>query len=60
MGGPRTFVAQAKAAGWGVLADVPGRETVFAAVTQPWMPYVVFRTLPPDEFAAFHEPGTRR
>jgi hypothetical protein len=26
------------------------------AVTQPWMADVVFRPLPPDEFAAFHEP----
>jgi hypothetical protein len=27
------------------------------AVTQPWKANVVFRALPPDEFAAFHEPG---
>ena len=26
------------------------------AVTQPWMADVVFRPLPPDEFAAFDEP----
>jgi len=27
------------------------------AVTQPWMANVVFRALPPAEFAAFDEPG---
>jgi len=55
--GPRSFVARVKAWGWGVLADVPGRETIMGAVTQPWVANVVFRALPPDDFAAFHEPG---
>ena len=27
------------------------------AVTQPWLPNPVFRGLPPEEFAAFAEPG---
>jgi hypothetical protein len=54
---PRGLVAQAKAWGWGVLAENPGREIVFGAVTQPWLADVVFRALPPDEFAAFDEPG---
>jgi len=27
------------------------------AVTQPWYADVVFRPLPPDQFAAFNEPG---
>ncbi len=45
------------ALGWGLLADVPGREVVVGAVTQPWLPNVVFRALPPDEFRAFAEPG---
>jgi len=36
-----------KALGWGVLAEVPGREIVMGAVTQPWMANVVFRALPP-------------
>jgi hypothetical protein len=27
------------------------------AVTQPWMADVVFRRLPPEEFAAFDDPG---
>lgn len=43
--------------GWGVLAQEPGREIVLGAVTQPWKSDVKFRALPPDEFAAFDEPG---
>jgi hypothetical protein len=43
--------------GWGVLAEIPGREIVLGVVTQPWMANVMFRALPADEFAAFHEPG---
>jgi hypothetical protein len=45
-----------RAIGWGVLAEIPGREVVMGAVTQPWMADVVFRPLPPEEFVAFHEP----
>jgi len=51
------FLAQSLAQGWGVLAEVPRREIVVGAVTQPWAVNPVFRALPPDEFAAFHEPG---
>ena len=51
------FVRQMRAIGWGVLAEVPGREIVMGAVTKPWLAEVVFRPLPPDEFAAFQEPG---
>jgi hypothetical protein len=39
-----------------VLAEVPGREVVMGAATQPWLPDVVFRPLPPEEFATFCEP----
>jgi hypothetical protein len=53
---PRGLVAFTKSIGWGVLADVHGHEIVMGAVTQPWKADVVFRALPPDEFAAFHEP----
>ena len=52
-----SFLSQMRAIGWGVLADVPGREIVMGAVTQPWLADVVFRPLPADEFAAFREPG---
>jgi hypothetical protein len=43
--------------GWGVLAETPDHEIVMGAVTQPWKADVVFRALPPEEFAAFSEPG---
>jgi hypothetical protein len=52
----RGLLALMKSLGWGVLAEVPGREVVMGAVTQPWEANVVFRPLPPDEFVAFHEP----
>jgi hypothetical protein len=54
---PRAFLALAKSIGWGVLAERPGEEIVMGAVTQPWLADVVFRPLPPDEFAAFNQPG---
>ena len=50
------FLEQMRAIGWGVLAEVPGREIVMGAVTRPWMADVVFRPLPPDQFVAFAEP----
>lgn len=53
---PRGLLAVTKSLGWGVLAEVPAREVVMGAVTKPWEPNVVFRGLPPDEFAAFVEP----
>jgi hypothetical protein len=53
---PRGLLAYTKSIGWGVLAEVPGREIVMGAVTQPWFANVVFRPLPPREFAAFSEP----
>lgn len=43
--------------GWRVLGERPGREIVLGAVTRPWEADVRFRGLPPDEFAAFAEPG---
>jgi hypothetical protein len=54
---PLGLVDQAKAWGWGMLAEDPGREIVFGAVTQPWAANPVFRALSPDEFAKFQEPG---
>ena len=41
----------------GVLAEIPDREIVMGAVTQPWMADAVMRALHPDQFAAFHESG---
>jgi hypothetical protein len=54
---PRGLLAETQALGWGVLAEVPGREVVVGAVTRPWEANVTFRALPPGEFAAFNEPG---
>ena len=53
---PRGLLAMTKSIGWGVLTEVPGREIVMGAVTQPWKANVVFRALPPDQFLAFADP----
>jgi hypothetical protein len=54
---PRGLLALTKSIGWAVLAEIPGREVVMGAVTEPWEANVRFRGLPPDAFAAFNEPG---
>lgn len=54
---PRELLPLVQSLGWGILAEVPGREVVVGAVTKPWEANVVFRSIPPDEFAAFDEPG---
>jgi hypothetical protein len=53
----RGVVAWTLAMGWVVLAEVPDREIVVGTVTQPWEPIAPSHTLPPEEFAAFNEPG---
>jgi len=53
----RGLLAETQSLGWGVLAEVPGREVVVGAVTRPWEANVTFRALPPEQFAAFREPG---
>jgi hypothetical protein len=54
---PQSFLEEMRSIGWGVLAEISGREIVMGAVTQPWAANVVFHALPPDEFATFNEPG---
>jgi len=54
---PRGLLAQTEVLGWRMLAQIPGREIVMGAVTQPWKGTPVFRGVAPDEFAAFQEPG---
>jgi hypothetical protein len=54
---PHGLLAFTTSTGWGVLAEIPGREVVVGAVTQPWQANVVFRALAPDAFKAFDEPG---
>ncbi len=51
-----TFLEQVEALGWRRLAEEPGRELVFGAVTRPWEANVVFRGLSPEEFLTFDEP----
>ena len=55
--GSRGIVAETLDQGWGVLAEVPDREIVVGACTQPWHEHVTFLPPPPEEFAAFSEPG---
>ena len=52
-----TLLARMRALGWGVLTEIPEREIVVGAVTQPWLPNVTFRAISPEEFLAFRQPG---
>jgi hypothetical protein len=54
---PGSFLAEVLRLGWGILAEEPGRELVLGAVTKPWEANVRFRSLGPDAFAGFEEPG---
>ena len=54
---PRGLLAQMKAIGWGVLAEVPGHEIVMGAVTQPWVANTRFHAGNPVEFVSFQDPG---
>ncbi|HVH55486.1 MAG TPA: hypothetical protein VM791_04495 [Vicinamibacterales bacterium] len=54
---PKPLLEQVKALGWVELARVPEREVVLGAVTQPWKGDVTFRSVAPERFAAFAEPG---
>ena len=54
---PTGLLAFMKSIGWGELAEVPHREIVMGGVTKPWEPNPVFRALPPEQFAAFNDPG---
>jgi hypothetical protein len=54
---PRGLAAEALSLGWGQLANLPGREVIFGAVTRPWEANVTFRAVSADRFAAFDEPN---
>ena len=54
---PSGLTAMVLSIGWRIVAETPGREAVFGAVTQPWKANVVFRGLPPRDFAGFQDPG---
>ena len=51
------LVEETKRLGWGVLSRTAGHRLIVGAVTQPWVGEVKFRALPPQDFAAFSEPG---
>jgi hypothetical protein len=53
---PAGLIELAESLGWGVLAEVRGREIVMGAVTQPWLANVVFQPLSADRFRAFDTP----
>jgi hypothetical protein len=54
---PQSFLSEIFALGWGMLQQQPHRYLAIGAVTQPWVANVQCRELPPEEFAAFQEPG---
>lgn len=54
---PRGLLALMQSLGWAVLFELPGREVVVGSVTRPWEPNPTFRSVPPEAFAAFAEPG---
>ena len=54
---PRGLVDQMQSLGWGVLAELPGREIVMGAVTKPWEANVTFHAIPANEFASYWQPG---
>lgn len=43
--------------GWVGLAEERGREIVFGAVGKPWLAEIEWKTVPPEDFAGFDEPG---
>jgi hypothetical protein len=54
---PDKLLEQMQSIGWVVLAEQAGRELVMGAVTQPWLAAPVFRSISPDKFLSFDEPG---
>lgn len=53
---PRGLVEWSRSIGWQVLADVPERQIVMGAATQPWRANVQFTPLTRDQFVAFNTP----
>jgi hypothetical protein len=54
---PASLLQETLTLGWRILAEVPDREIVVGAVTQPWRAEVEFRGIDPEDFASFAEPG---
>jgi hypothetical protein len=57
MNRPKGLVALTTSLGWRLIAEDPGCELVYGAVTQPWKSNVVFRGLSSEQFTQFREPG---
>lgn len=53
---PKGLIAVTQALGWSILAEVPGREIIMGAATQPWVADTTFRPIPRNEFLSFSEP----
>jgi hypothetical protein len=53
----KALVSETMKLGWVRLAHVPGRELVMGAIAQPWVGKVQFKSVEPDAFARFAEPG---
>jgi hypothetical protein len=49
-------VAETRALGWGLLAEMPGRLIACGASCQPWLADVKFTPIAPEQFAAYAEP----
>ena len=54
---PQALLPLMRSIGWEVLAQVPGREIVFGAVTRPWEAAPVFRPVGKGFFPEFNERG---
>jgi hypothetical protein len=54
---PKSLLSETLSLGWSVLAEGPDREVVVGALARPWQGDPEFKALPPEEFAAFDEPG---
>lgn len=54
---PRPLIEEMQGLGWQCLADRPESLFVGGAACRPWLAEVVFRPIPPADFAAFDEPG---
>jgi hypothetical protein len=55
--GSMGIVEETLGLGWSVLAELPDREIVVGAYTQPWHEQVTFHPLAAADFASFAEPG---
>ena len=54
---PGALIPEMIKLGWGVLSEIPDRQIVLGAVTEPWMPSPKFRALGSADFKDFREPG---